>query len=176
MPRWYIWIWLLLALFGLLLALPVRGDEYPRIRVQRLAQMAVAEVSLGPDIPRRMEWAAMMHVIDRRARKLGIPVEEMVCRYCAAWNDECRFVGSRSYIPQLELVGMMPPDWPDEASWPKHRLWWLDAVEMAERFVNGRVPDPCRGEPMYFGAPYDVAPPHWRRVCRRPGFRQVYWK
>jgi hypothetical protein len=136
--------------------------------VTLLAQVCWLESSFAFD-----DCAGIVHVLERRARRSNMAVDEMVYRYSSI----------RSAEPRARFARSLPAG--DEPSWPSslNRRWAELRAHVAET-IAGRVPDPCP-HATHWGArnlPHDRARAlqalqagRWRVVrCRAPTANAFY--
>lgn len=138
---------------------PVLPDEQwrPTTRVW-LARAMVGEAGWKSE----RDHVAIAYVFKRRWRSMsrrwpGLRFEAVVLRYAKALGG-----GRREFTPRQRWVrGLIPeavePDgWPGRASWRRHRPLWLAALRRADRWRQGRLPDPCGGRADHFGGTIDT--------------------
>ena len=146
--------------------MPEPSDQARRL----LAVAFVAEAGWAP--PRRpkaeADHRAIFHVLKNRWRnmrkrwpkKYG-EFSSVVQVYVAAMDPRTKKGGRVRWLLALSTPGAgadgPPAGWPvAHARWARHRVWWRDALERAERCLyGGRCRDPYRGKALHWGGAMD---------------------
>ena len=121
-----------IATLALLTAAPAQARDVTPLTRHLLAQALVAEAQTHT-----RDWAAILHVLERRARRAGWPLATMVRRYCAAWR------APHARARRMRRLG------PSDARYRR-------AYAYVTRWAHGRVRDPCRGRAWHWGGAMDT--------------------
>jgi hypothetical protein len=90
------------------------------------------------------DYAPLLHTMARRAGEARIPLVSLVLRYSAPLRG---YGGARGrWVRAL----------PDELPRPAYAATWSAALDAAETFLAGDLPDPCDHPARHFGSPDDV--------------------
>lgn len=124
-----------------------------------LAQSCIGEA--GFDAEARRECAAIWHVLEWRRIYMGETLLKATLKYNASLKN---INSSRSWVRHLRRDGKKPAGW-SGANWAKKRDRWLSTLELADRFVDGDVPNPLPSA-RHFGGPMDPNPDpgQWRKL------------
>jgi hypothetical protein len=152
---------LILALACVLVAEPVAADDGAALD---LARICVGEAGWQTDSG---DCAAIVHLLTRRAGRLGLSVRTMARAYSPRHTGQRP--SRRPWIAQLDPSGVQPAAWPDGPSWERHRPLWLEVQAHVRAVLAGEVEDPCAGEPDHWGARYGAD----LRRARAAGWREV---
>lgn len=131
--------------------------------IEALARVCVAEA--GWEVDTR-DCAAIVHVLQRRARARHVALERMVRLYSSRHFDPRR-TDPRRWIADLRLAAERPDGWPSHALWEHHRARWLETIEHVRDVLRGELDDPCDGAADHWGMRHG---PDLERA-RRAGWR-----
>lgn len=95
---------------------------------------------------------ALMHVLQRRADRVGISVAEHAQDYVSAFKTG---LPSRRWVMELEDTCSQPPSWPERLDWEAHRPQCVLLFERVRAFVAGESIDPCP-RAMHWGGDMDA--------------------
>lgn len=143
--------------------------------VSAMARVCVAEA--GFDADRTGDCAAIVHLLLRRAARLGWRPMVMVRRYASAHFDAGR-TDPRAWIVGLNLEGTQPPRWPSSVPWRVYRPQWLGLLEHVRAVMRGEVADPCGGQSDHWGGAMDderALRNGLRRIDCGPRVRNHFW-
>lgn len=126
--------------------------------VRTLAQSCAAEATW-----RERDCRALMHVLKRRADRVGISIAKHARDYVSAFKTG---MPSRRWVLELEETCTEPPSWPARLDWEEHRPQCVLLFERVRAFVAGESIDPCP-RAMHWGGDMDV------HRAERAGWRQL---
>lgn len=115
--------------------------------VELLVRSALAESSWS-----RADAAAQWHVLQRRAARAGVPMEQMVRGYVSAWKAG---LGERSaWKLHVSESCAEPEQWQRnvEGAWSGYEARCRRLFEDARAFVAGELADPCSAD--QWGSPH----------------------
>ncbi len=141
----YMEIALLIAGIWLMYLTAARGDDTTALNLARCMRAETDSYS-GEN---NQEWAAMAHVLRKRAKQSKRTLNKTILAYCAVFDRR----GAAYYQPRSKAIRASTFEAPlhgRPAEWQKLR-------EFSQAFMGGRIADPCP-EAMHFGADYDVGP------------------
>jgi hypothetical protein len=133
-----------------------------------LAQVCWLESSFAFD-----DCSGIVHVLERRARRSQMSIDEMAYRYSSIRSDQ----------PRARFARALPDG--DEPSWPNAlNRRWAELREHVAGVLSGKIPDPCPFA-THWGArnlPHDkeraldaLQAGRWREVkCRAPTANAFY--
>lgn len=170
--------WASVALFVACLWLVLRWA--PAGAQDRSARLDLARICAGEaglvDANEIGDCAAIVHVLQRRAERQGVPLTYMTRAYSG------RHVGveasPRPWVAGLRLDGRQPAEWPASASWARYRPAWLELVRHVDDVLEGAVLNPCPGADHWGGRMDDHRAERagWTRIeCDMPT-RNRFWR
>ncbi len=146
-------------------------------------QLTIARAAVGecgwkmPDCT-----AALWHTLARRRTHVaeripGYSLRKMFLQYCAIFKG--RSEGRKRWVRGLRADAASPSGWTSGASWGKHMGRWQKVYARAGDFLQGNVPDPCKGKPVHTGSIVDAArmsPHRWQIVDCGVTRDQIFWE
>jgi hypothetical protein len=127
-----------------------------------LARAVVAEAGWhAPD------HAAILGVLELRARRAGVAIEAMARRYVSAFR--VRPTRRLRWVLELEPACEQPPSWPARLDWAAHQPQCLQTFERVAAFERGELRSPCPRAVHWGGR--DLEPDATRAA--RAGWRQA---
>lgn len=109
----------------------------------------------------KRDHAAIAHTLARRWRVRrerwpGVTFEQVIRNYCAGFYLKEEALDPRQqWVRQLNSDGLQPESWPQNVRWDKHLVYWRQVLDSVDRFAEGQLPDPCRGQSWHWGGPMD---------------------
>ena len=121
------------------------------------------------------ECAAILHVYLKRAALRGGTLAATVRAYSAAVKR--RHGHPNAWIIDLDRTLERPARWPRGLRWSVARPLWGRALDFAEAFLRGEVPDPLPAA-LHFGGRMDrgrLSAASWAPIPRT-GFRNIFYR
>lgn len=87
------------------------------------------------------DQSAVLHVLGKRAARLGVPIEVHAQQYVSAFR--AKRTARLDWVLALEPSCAQPAGWPASLSWKNHQAGCKRTVERIELYLAGKLPDPC---------------------------------
>ena len=98
--------------------------------------------ALTAEAHNRTDWAAILYVLERRAKRQVRTMVQVAKSYCDAW----RVRSPRPRALRMRVLAYTPSD-------PEYP-YWQRARRLVDRWARGAVRDPCRGKAWHWAAPW----------------------
>lgn len=138
-----------------------------------LARSCVGEATWGG--VETTECAALLHIYAKVSCRTGWTILKSAKKYSAAIKKRPNH--PRKWIFGLNRNANKPKKWPRGLKWEPAYGSWLDALDMADRFLLGKIPDPVP-QAEHFGSKYDMDNARrlgWTNLSTPDGFKNLFW-
>ena len=135
-----------------------------------LAQCMEAEAGESEQDHAAIAYAAENWLALRRKKYPSLRYADVLRAYCSVHKLSIGRLSPRQLwirqlgLPTRDILGNVvlekPEAFPSKSSWERKRRIWLQTLQRAQDWYDGKLKDPCHGRAVHWGAPSN--PDNWR--------------